>query len=116
MPAGTRNQLSNCIFEQLCYLPAVTPPASVVTAVITTQTLTVRGLLVGDFVGWNIVSPTSTLLSITNMYVSAPDTLIIGWSTEGATVNSAPAQQILLGVLRPENGSMGLSALPANVL
>lgn len=116
MPTGTRNQLGNCIFEQLCYLAAVTPPASVVTAVITPQTLTVQGVQVGDFLGWNILSPTSTLLSIPNMYVSAPNTVIIGWSTEGATVNAAPAQQILLSVLRPENGSMGLAALPANVV
>lgn len=116
MPTGTRNQLGNCTFEQVSYLVALTPPATVTTAVITSQTVTVLGLQVGDFIGWNIIAPTSNLLSITNMYVSAPNTLIIGWSTEGGTVSSAPAQQILLSILRPENASMGLAALPANVV
>lgn len=114
MPTGTRQQLGNAIFEQLTYLAAVTPPATITTAVITTQTLTVPGVQVGDFLSWNILSPTSTLLSITNMYVSSANVVNIGWSTEGGTVSSAPAQQLLISAVRPENASMGLAALPPN--
>jgi hypothetical protein len=113
MPGGTRAQLGNELFGTITYQVSVTPPATVTTAVITSQTYTLKGVLIGDLLSWNIIAPTSNLLSIANMYVSAPDTVIIGWSTEGGTVSSAAAQQILIEVCRPENASLGLTALPA---
>jgi hypothetical protein len=116
MPAGTRAQLGNLLFEQALYFPALVPPGTITTAVVTPQNVTVIGVLPGDLVSWNLIAPTDVKLSIANMYVSAANTLVIGWSTEGATISGAAAQQILLSVARPENASLGLTALPANVV
>jgi hypothetical protein len=112
MPGGTRAQLGNLLFDQ-AILITVTPPASIVTAVVTYQAVTVMGLLVGDILSWNLLQNTNTLVSIPNMYVSAPNTVQIGWGSEGATIASLGAQQILIEVARPENSSLGLAALPA---
>lgn len=112
MPGGTRQQLGNELFGQALYFPAFLPPATITTAVVTSQTVTVSGVQVGDILSWNIVAPTSNLVSIANMYVSAPNTVIIGWSTEGATISNLVAQQLLIEVTRPENASLGLTALP----
>lgn len=115
MPGSSTIQRGNSIFEQAIQL-TVTPPATVTTAVITPQTVTVPGLNVGDLVSWNMTSSTSTLLSVTNMFVSAVNTLTINWSTEGATISGAAAQTFILGVLRPENYSLnGLASLPNGI-
>lgn len=112
MPGGNLSIQGNEAFNQALYV-TITPPATVTTAVITSQNVALSGVLVGDIVSANIVSPTSNLLSIANMYVSAPNVLTIGWSTEGATVSSAAAQTILLEIARPANASLGLTALPS---
>lgn len=112
MPGGNLSILGNEQFNQALYV-TVTPPGTVTTAVITSQNVTLQGVLVGDIVSANILSPTSTLLSIANVYVSAPNVLTIGWSTEGATISGAAAQTLLLEVARPANASLGLTALPS---
>lgn len=114
MAAGTRTQIGNCTFEQAGYI-VLTPPATITTAVVTSQTVTMAGLQVGDIISWNLVATANNLVSIANMYVSAVNTLVIGWTSEGATISSLGAQQILFSVLRPENASQGLASLPANV-
>jgi len=114
MPTGTRPQIGNLTFDEVILL-TVTPPASIVTATVTYQVLTVPGLQVGDLLGWNLLQNANNLVSIANMYVSALNTLQIGWSTEGATISSLVSQQILVEVARPENASLGVTALPPNV-
>jgi hypothetical protein len=113
MPTGTRPQIGNAIFEEVMAL-TITPPASIATLVVTSQNVTVPGLLVNDFISWNLVATANNLVSIANMYVSAVNTLTIGWTTENTTISSLGAQTILVSVLRPENGSLGFAALPPN--
>jgi len=115
MPTGTRPQIGNLIFDEALLL-TVTPPAAILTSVVTYQAVTFPGCLVGDLVSWNLLQNTNNLVSIPNMYVSAPNTLQIGWGTEGAQINSLATQQILVEVCRPENASLGLTALPSNLV
>jgi hypothetical protein len=113
MPTGTRPQIGNLTFDMIIGL-VVTPPTTITTATVTYQVVTVPGLQVNDLLGWNLLQTTNTLVSIANMFVSAPNTLQIGWSTEGATISNLISQNILIEVARPENGSLGFSALPPN--
>jgi hypothetical protein len=115
MPTGTRPQIGNLVFDEAILL-TVTPPAAILTAQVTYQAVTVPGLLVGDVLSWNLLQTANTLVSIPNMYVSAPNTLQIGWGSEAAQINSLVAQQILIEVARPENASLGVTALPANLV
>jgi hypothetical protein len=114
MPTGTRPQIGNLVFDEAILL-TVTPPATITTAVITFQNVTVPGLLVGDVLSWNLLQQANNLVSIPNMYASAANTLTIGWGTEGGTISSLGSQQILIEVARPENASLGITALPANL-
>lgn len=93
----------------------ITPP-TITTATGTQQTLTVMGLFPGDLISWNITTTGSNynaLISMANAFVSALNTLIVTWTTEGATVSSPAAQTVIFECVRPENG---LAALPINVL
>jgi hypothetical protein len=116
MPGSSTVQRGNEVFSQLLNLQ-ITPPASIVTAVVTNQSVTVNGVQPGDLLSWNIVATANNLVSIANMYVSAVNTIVIGWTTEGATIASLAVQQILLEVTRPENASVlpNLGALPTAV-
>ena len=115
MPASSRVQLGNALFEQVCYLPAVTPPATITSGVITSQNVAVPGAAIGDFVSWNILNALANGISVANGYVSAPGVCTFAWTAEGSTVSGAPAVPFLVCLLRPENASMGLSFLPTNV-
>src|ERR1700749_1812230 len=91
----------NELFDTLIYV-TITPPATITTATTTTTTTTVNGVVVGDLLSWNQVVPSlNALISVTNMYVSAANTVTSTWSTEGATVNGAAALQFLISVIRP---------------
>jgi hypothetical protein len=101
MPGPTSAIASgNQLFDILIYIPALLPPATITTATQTTTTTTVPGLAIGDFVSWNMLTLPNALISVTNMYVSAANTLTSTWSTEGATVNGAAAQPFLLEIIR----------------
>lgn len=113
MTTGTRPQIGNLIYDGAAYI-TVSPPGTITTAVVTYQTVTILGLQVGDIVSWNLLQTANTLVSIPSMYVSAKDTMTIGWSTEGATINGLGAQNFLIEIARPENASLGLTSLPPN--
>jgi hypothetical protein len=115
MPTGNRANLGNLSYDG-AFLLTVTPPTTITTAVVTYQAVIVPGLLVGDIISWNLLQTANNLVSIPAMYVSAPNTLQIGWGTEGATISSLGSQQILIEVCRPENASLGLASLPTNVV
>jgi hypothetical protein len=116
MPGSSTVQRGNEIFSQLLNLQ-ITPPTTITTAVVTSQSVTVNGVQPGDLLSWNLVATANNLVSIANMYVSAVNTIVIGWTTEGATISNLTAQQILLEVTRPENASVlpNLGALPTAV-
>lgn len=113
MPTGTRAQLGNEIFAQVCYLPAVTYP-TLATNASGANTVTIAGLQVGDVVGWNMQSPPAHLV-LDNVFVSAVNTLTILWSTDVTGISTGTVA-VVFEVARPENASMGLAALPPNVL
>ena len=113
MPTGTRQQLGNVIFDQAIYVAAVTFPTLGANAS-ATNTLTVLGAQVGDIISWNIQAPPAHLV-LDNVYVSAKDTFTLLWGTDGTGISTATIG-ILFEVMRPENASLGLSALPANLV
>lgn len=113
MPTGTRPGLGNELFSQAIYVPSVTYPTLGANAS-GSNTLTVPGVLAGDIVGWNMQAPPAHLV-MDNVYISAPNVMTILWSTD-ATGISTGTVAVAFTVERPENASLGLSALPANVL
>lgn len=96
---------------------SITPPATVTTATQTQTTTTVKGLLVGDLISWNQTSFNNVLISVTNMFVSAADTLTSRWTSEGATQSGAAAEVFILSVSRVENISAGgVAAFPTQIV
>ncbi len=112
MPTGTRPQIGNVIFDSICYWPNVTFP-TLAANVSTANTYAVAGIQVGDLLSWNIISPPAHL-QVDNMYVSAAGTVTILWGTDSTGITGATTN-LLVEVMRPENGSLGLTALPQNV-
>jgi hypothetical protein len=118
MPSNTiarGNELVDAIFAL-----TVTPPATITTATGTQQTLTVLGAQVGDVLSWNLTTVGTNynaLLTLAGAYVSALNTIILTWTTEGATISTAGAQTVLFEYCRPENFSLsGIAGLPTNML
>lgn len=94
----------------------ITPPNSIVTTALTAGTYTIPGLQVLDQVTVGLTSAVTTY-SMTAAYVSAANTLVIYFSSEtGSTVSSAPAINVTLTVVRPENAAAGFAALPTSAL
>lgn len=115
MPGASTLQRGNLIFD-LIIQAAIVPPAAVTTATTNQTTTTIPGLNVGDVVDWNQTTFSNVLLTVTNMFVSAPNTLTSTWTTEGATVNNATVCNFLLEVCRAENYSyQGLASLPTTI-
>lgn len=112
MPGGTRSQMGNFLFEGAYYLPAVTFP-TIATNAQGSNTLTLPGALVGDHITPNMQSPPAHLV-LDNVYVSAPNTLTLLWSTDVTGISTATVA-VLFRLARPENASLGLSALPSSV-
>jgi len=101
MPGGTTIQRGNEQFDMLLYLPTVTVP-NVNANSTATQTVTVPGVVVGDFIGWNQQSTVSGI-SVENVYVSSANTLTFLWSnTTGSNVTSTAAQPFILSVCRAD--------------
>lgn len=112
MPGGTRSQLGNELFAQAVYNPAVTFPTLAANAT-GSNTTTLKGVLAGDIIGWNMQAPPLHLV-LDNVYVSAPDTLTILWSSD-ATGISTGSVAVLFEITRPENAVLGLSTLPSAI-
>jgi hypothetical protein len=113
MPAGNRSSLGNELFEQAMYVTGVTFPTLAANASSTTA-VTLNGVLPGDAVTWNMQAPAAHL-TIDNIYVSAANTLQIQWGTDGTGVTGASNLNVLMTVARPENSSLGITALPASL-
>lgn len=113
MPGGTRAQLGNELFAQALYVPAIPYPIVAANGT-TTNTATILGVLPGDIVGWNLQAPPAHLV-LDNIYVSAPNTLTLLWSSDSAGITPGGTVAVLLEVARPENASLGLTALPSTV-
>ncbi len=112
MPGGTRACLGNEQFEQMLYQASVTYPTLGANAS-GSNTATVKGVLSGDLVSWNMQNPPAHLV-LDNIYVSANDTLTLLWSSD-ATGISTGTVAILIGVARAENQSLGITNLPSQL-
>jgi len=112
MPGGTRSQLGNELFAQAAYLSAVTYPTLAANAS-GSNTVMLKGVLAGDIVSWNMQAPRAHLV-LDNAYVSAVDTITLLWSSD-ATGISTGTVGVIFEVTRPENASLGLSALPSSI-
>lgn len=113
MPTGTRPQIGNVIFDDVLYIPSVTFP-TLGAGASGSNTLTVLGVQVGDFLSWNLIAPPAHL-QIDNMYVSAPNIITVLWGTDATGITGATVN-LSLELMRPENASLGLTALPSNVV
>lgn len=112
MPGGSTLQRGNEQLDQLLYLPSVTVP-NVNANSTATQTFTVNGVLVGDFIGWNQQSTVSGI-SVENIYVSAANTLTFLWSnTTGSNVTNTAAQPFIISVCRAD--IVPYTALPSAI-
>jgi hypothetical protein len=118
MPGGSTATRGNELFSQCIFL-TVTPPASVVTATQTTQSVTVSGVQIGDIMSFNLTTVGTNynaLLLLESMYVSASNTILMSWSSTGATIATPGPQTILCEVTRPENiVDGGVAALPSTI-
>jgi hypothetical protein len=112
MPGGNRSQLGNELFAQALYLAAVTYPTLAANAS-GTNTVAIPGTLAGDILSWNLQAPPAHIF-LENAYVSAPGVVTLSWTTDstGIATGSVP---VMFEVTRPENESLGLSALPSTV-
>lgn len=110
MPGGNRSQQGNELFGQALYLPAVTFP-TLTASNSSTNTLAAVGVLVGDLLSWNLQAPPAHIF-LENAYVSAPGVITLSWTTDATGVTGGTVPMIL-EVTRPENASLGLSALPS---
>jgi hypothetical protein len=119
MPGGSTAQRGNELFAQALYL-TITPPVTVTTATQTQGTVIVPGVQVGDIITANLTTVGTNynaLLSLNAAYVSAPNNVVVSWTTEGATVSSAGPQTVLMEVTRPENTAVsGVAGLPNAVV
>jgi hypothetical protein len=113
MPGGTRAQLGNELFSQDLYLPAAAYPIVAANGT-TDSTVAVAGVLPGDTIGWNMQAPPLHLV-LDNAYVSAPGVITFRWSSDSAGITPGGTVAMLLQIARPENASLGLSALPSSI-
>lgn len=113
MPGGTRACLGNEMFEQMLYAASVTYPTLAANAS-GSNTFTLKGVLPGDMVSWNMQNPPAHLV-LDNIYVSAADTLTILWSSDGTGISTGTVA-VIFAAARFENQSLGTGALPTQLL
>lgn len=118
MPGGSTATRGNELFSQCLFL-TVTPPASVVTATQTTGSVSCPGVQLGDVLSYNLTTSGTNynaLLLLESMYVNGSGTILMSWSSTGATIAGAGAQTILVEVTRPENVvDGGITTLPNSI-
>lgn len=112
MPGGTRAQLGNELFSQMLYFSSVTFPTLAANAS-STNTLSVSGVLAGDFIDCQLLTPPAHIF-VENAYVSASGVVTFTWGTDGTGITGSTVA-MLMEVTRPENASLGLSALPNSI-
>jgi hypothetical protein len=115
MPGASTISRGNLVLDTMIQA-TITPPATVTTATTNPTTTTIPGLNVGDLISWNQLTNPNALLSVTNMFVSAANTLTSVWTTEGTTVSGAVACSFILEVCRAENVSLNrIANLPNGI-
>ena len=113
MPSASEISRGNQSIDTLFYTPAVTFPTLAANASSTTA-ITVPGILVGDFISWNMQAPPAHL-TIDNVYVSAPNTLQVQWGTDATGVTGATVNVLWELCRAPQAGYGGLASLPNGI-
>lgn len=100
MPGATQLARGNEFLDTMIYLPAI-PVPNVNTQVSANQTVTVQGVLPGDYFDWSVQGTGVSGLFITNCYCATPNVLTFTWfnGTTGNLTGNA-AQAIVLEVVR----------------
>lgn len=110
MPSGSDVSLGNIMLDTLVSVTGVTYPTLAANAS-SSNTLTVPGVQVGDFLSVNLAAPV-THLELSSGYVSAANTVTLWWNTDATGVTGASTAQILINVAR---SSRPTSLLPNNL-
>lgn len=115
MPGSSTVIRGNQLFSQIIYLAAATVP-TVGANTSGSQSITVTGIKVGDFIEANQIGVVAGL-SIDNIYVSAVDTLSFYWSNTTTGSLGGGTTAVMLKVSRPENyADGGLTAMPISIV
>jgi hypothetical protein len=112
MPASDISR-GNQSIDTLFYSPAVTFPTLATNASSTTA-VTIPGLVVGDFISWNMQAPPAHL-TIDNVYVSAANTLQVQWGTDATGVTGATVAVSWELCRSPQVALGGLASLPNGI-
>lgn len=102
MPAASQIARGNQTLDTTLYLPSVAVP-NVNTQVSATQTVTVPGVLPGDYFSWNAQGSGTSGLFVTNIYCSTANTLTFTWfnGTTGNLTSNA-AQAFIIELIRTD--------------
>ena len=102
MPGATQISRGNEILDTVLYLSAVTVP-NVNSQVSANQTVTVNGVLPGDYFDWSVQGTGVSGLFITNCYCATPNVLTFTWfnGTTG-TLSGNATQAIVLEIVRSD--------------
>lgn len=112
MPANDISR-GNQSVDTLFYTPAVTFPTLATNASSTTA-VTIPGVVVGDFISWNMQAPPAHL-TIDNVYVSAANTVQVQWGTDATGITGATVA-VSWELCRAPNVALGgLSSLPNGI-
>ena len=118
MPAASTIQRGNLLFDTLVGA-VVTPPNALAAASTTTTTLTVNGLVVGDFIGdVNFQAALPNNIILVNAFCGSANTLSLQWTNPSAGVSGASSPlNTVINVCRFENWVVsGFSSVPTAVL
>jgi|SRR5579871_2611291 len=101
MPGESVLAYGNEAVDTLCYFAAnVTYPTLAANAS-STNTLTVPGVNMGDFISCAMQAPPAHLF-LDNAYVSAANTVTITWSTDGTGISGASTLSVLMNIVRSD--------------
>ena len=110
MPGKSIVSYGNLTMDTALYLPSITFPTLAANAS-GTNTATVRGVLPGDLLSWNMQAPPLHLV-LDNAYVSAVDTVSFVWSSDSTGITGSTVA-LLLGISRADGANLGITSLPS---
>jgi len=110
MPGKSNVSLGNLALDTMVYVAAVTYPTIAANGQ-GSNTLTIPGLQALDLISWNMQNPPAHL-ALDNIYVSAPNTATILWSTDSAGVSTGTVA-VLFEICRVAESNLGTQAIPS---
>lgn len=114
MPGKFIQAAGNELIDLVLYLPAVPYPTIAAAGPITNTTVTIPGVIPLDCVSWSIQNVPAHL-ALENIWVSAANTAIFTWSSDGVGIGSGTVP-VLLEIVRVDGSNLGLSVFPTQIL